>query len=69
MPSGVYTNSKKNKEYGLKAVKILREINKDQDINQRLLWKEVIGDQDVVQLTNGCSPCFMERRNDKALSG
>lgn len=49
IPRGVYTNSKKNKGYGLKAVRILGEIDKDKDkdIHQRVLWKEVIGDQDV----------------------
>ncbi|MCW3792949.1 hypothetical protein OM416_15265 [Paenibacillus sp. LS1] len=47
IPSGIYTNSKKNKGYGLKAVKILGEIDNDKDINQRALWKEVIGDQDI----------------------
>ncbi|QKS59008.1 hypothetical protein HUB98_24225 [Paenibacillus barcinonensis] len=47
IPRGIYTKSKKNKGYGLKAVKILGEIDKDKNINQRILWKEVIGDQDI----------------------
>ncbi|MGE6666670.1 DUF6979 family protein [Paenibacillus xylanexedens] len=47
IPRGIYTNSKKNKGYGLKAVKILGKIDKDKDINQRVLWKEVIEDQDI----------------------
>lgn len=47
IPSGNYTNSKKNKGYGLKAVKILFESNTEKDIKQRALWKEVIGDQKI----------------------
>lgn len=47
VPSGVYTNSIKNKEYGLKAVKILSEKKYKKPINHRVLWKEVIGDQDT----------------------
>ncbi|WP_222125188.1 DUF6979 family protein [Paenibacillus xylanexedens] len=47
IPSGNYTNSIKNKGYGLKAVKILFESNTEKDIKQRTLWKEVIGDQKI----------------------
>lgn len=43
--SGIYTKSKKNKEYGLKAVKILSERNNKFD--QKTLWNEVIEKQDT----------------------
>lgn len=45
--SGSYTKSVKNKEYGLKAVSILAKRKDKQPIQQRVLWKEVIGDQDI----------------------
>lgn len=44
IPSGKYTRSKKNKEYALKAIKLLN-IHPDLTEDKMKLWKLIVGDE------------------------